>query len=58
MTYKQAQSVGAQVRRTEQGTRIQYWKIADQVPVKDANAKAIFDGSLVISVVYNLLIRS
>jgi antirestriction protein ArdC len=43
MTREQAQSVGAQVRGGEQGTRIQYWKIADQVPIKDANGNSMLD---------------
>jgi antirestriction protein ArdC len=38
MTYKQAQGVGAQVRRGEKGTLVQYWKLTDQIPVKDERA--------------------
>jgi antirestriction protein ArdC len=44
MTYKQSQSVGAQVRRGEKGTLVQYWKFSDQVPVKDARGKLVRDG--------------
>ncbi|NCA72149.1 MAG: DUF1738 domain-containing protein [Sphingobacteriia bacterium] len=43
MTYKQAQSVGAQVRRGEKGTLVQYWKLNDQVPVKDERGKPLTD---------------
>ena len=43
MTYKQAQSVGAQVRRGEKGTLVQYWKFNDQVPVKDERGKPLTD---------------
>jgi hypothetical protein len=43
MTDKQAQSVGAQVRGEEQGTRIQYWKLTDQVPIKDPNGRPMLD---------------
>ena len=44
MTYKQAQSIDAQVRRGEQGTLVQYWKFSDQIPVKDERGKPIRDG--------------
>ncbi|WP_245932105.1 ArdC-like ssDNA-binding domain-containing protein [Legionella geestiana] len=30
MTYKQAETLGAQVRRGEKGTMIQYWKFAEE----------------------------
>jgi antirestriction protein ArdC len=43
MTCKQAQSVGARVRGEEQGTRIQYWKLTDQVPLKDGNGRPMLD---------------
>jgi antirestriction protein ArdC len=43
MTYKQAQSIGAQVQRGEKGTLVQYWKFRDKVPKKDANGKVILD---------------
>ena len=47
MTYKQAQTVSAQVNKGERGTLIQYWKLFDRVPKKDENGKAIIaeDGS-------------
>jgi antirestriction protein ArdC len=43
MTYKQAQGVGAQVRRGEKGTLVQYWKFNDQIPVKDERGKPLKD---------------
>jgi len=43
MTYKQAQGVGAQVRRGEKGTLVQYWKLNDQIPVKDERGKPLTD---------------
>ena len=39
MTYKQAQSLKAQVRRGEKGTLVQYWKLSDRVPVTDERGK-------------------
>ena len=44
MTYKQANSVDAQVRRGEKGTLVQYWKLTDQIPVKDERGKPLLDG--------------
>jgi putative DNA primase/helicase len=49
MTYKQATAVGAQVRKGEKGTPIQYWKFneeqtktgADGKPVLDARGEAV-----------------
>ncbi len=49
MTYKQATAMGAQVRKGEQGTAIQYWKTTEQInkldqygkPVKDEQGKPI-----------------
>jgi antirestriction protein ArdC len=43
MTYKQAQGVGAQVRRGEKGTLVQYWTLNDQIPVKDERGKPLKD---------------
>ncbi|EPZ4631271.1 zincin-like metallopeptidase domain-containing protein [Escherichia coli] len=43
MTYKQAQSVNAQVKRGESGTLIQYFKFQDQVPKLDASGKPEID---------------
>jgi putative DNA primase/helicase len=44
MTYKQAESVGAQVRKGEKGTTIQYWKFAEEEPLRHADGTAIIDG--------------
>ena len=44
MTYKQAQSVKAQLRKGEKGTLVQYWKFNDRVPVKDERGKPVRDG--------------
>lgn len=43
MTYKQAQSIGAQVMKGQKGTLIQYWKFQDTVIAKDDNGKPILD---------------
>ena len=45
MTYKQAQDVGAQVRKGEKGTGIQYWKFNDERVVKDENGKPRIDSN-------------
>jgi len=39
--YKQAQSVGAQVRKGEKGTQVQYWKFSEKVPALDKQNKPI-----------------
>ena len=44
MTYKQAQSIEAQVRKGEKSTLVQYWKLNDKVPVKDERGKPVRDG--------------
>ncbi|WP_419652536.1 zincin-like metallopeptidase domain-containing protein [Thiolapillus sp.] len=41
MTYKQAQSIGAQVRKGEKGTLIQYWKFTEEKIKRDANGKPV-----------------
>ncbi|CAK7035933.1 MAG: DNA primase TraC [Bacteroides sp.] len=41
MTYKQAQSVDAQVMKGEKGTLIQYWKFSETKPVLDAAGNPI-----------------
>jgi antirestriction protein ArdC len=41
MTYKQAASIGAQVRKGEKGTLVQYWKFREEIPVKDAAGKPV-----------------
>ncbi len=43
MTYKQAKGVGAQVRQGEKGTLVQYWKLTDQIAVKDERGKPLKD---------------
>lgn len=45
MTYKQAQSIGAQVMKGEKGTLIQYWKFTDQIPKRDQNGKVEIDAN-------------
>lgn len=42
-TYKQAQSLDAQVMKGEHGTLIQYFKKFDRVPVKDEQGKPVKD---------------
>jgi len=41
MTYKQAQSVDAQVNRGERGTTIQYWKFNNEKAVRGADGKTV-----------------
>lgn len=43
MTYKQAQSIGAYVRRGERGTRIQYWKFTETRIKTDEEGKPVLD---------------
>lgn len=43
MTYKQAETAGAQVRRGEKGTTIQYWKFTDEKAKTDEQGKPMFD---------------
>jgi antirestriction protein ArdC/phage/plasmid primase-like uncharacterized protein len=43
MTYKQATEAGAQVRKGEKGTGIQYWKFTDEHIKKDEAGKPILD---------------
>jgi len=43
MTYKQASAVGAQVRKGEQGTPIQYWKFSDEQIKTDPDGKPVLD---------------
>lgn len=44
MTYKQAKAAGAQVRKGEKGTTIQYWKFSDEQKKFDANGRPVLDG--------------
>lgn len=41
MTYKQAEAVGAQVRKGEKGTLVQYWMWRDERPVVDERGAAV-----------------
>lgn len=43
MTYKQAQDMGAQVRKGSKGTHIVYWKFHDEKPMLDENGKPVLD---------------
>ncbi len=43
MTYKQAETAGAQVRRGEKGTTIQYWKFTEEKTKTDEQGKPMFD---------------
>ena len=45
LTYKQAQAEGAQVRRGEKGTLVQYWKFEEERPVKGADGKPVLDAT-------------
>ena len=44
MTYKQATEAGAQVRKGEKGTGVQYWKFNEEHIKKDADGKPVLDG--------------
>lgn len=43
MTYKQAAAAGAQVRKGEKGTPVQYWKFTEQQTKLDDNGKPALD---------------
>lgn len=43
LTYKQAEAIGAQVKKGERGTGIIYWKFDDEKPLKDESGKPIRD---------------
>lgn len=43
LTYNQAQAIGAQVRRGESGTPIQYWKFSEEQVKRDEAGKPIKD---------------
>ena len=45
LTYIQANSVGAQVRRGERGTQVQFWKYEDLQARKDQNGNPILDAA-------------
>jgi putative DNA primase/helicase len=44
MTYKQAAAAGAQVRKGEKGTSVQYWKFSEEQEKRDEHGKPILDG--------------
>ena len=44
MTYKQATEAGAQVRKGEKGTGVQYWKFTEEHIEKDGDGKPVLDG--------------
>lgn len=43
MTYKQAAAAGAQVRKGEKGSLVQYWKFDEEQTLKDAQGKPVKD---------------
>jgi len=43
LTYKQAASVGAQIRKGESGTPVQYWQYEEMRAVRDDQGKAVMD---------------
>ncbi len=45
MTYKQADSVGAQVRKGERGTSVQYWKFSEERNRLDGSGSPVSDAS-------------
>ena len=42
-TYKQAQELGAQVKKGSKGTTVQYWKFRDEQVLKDEQGKPLLD---------------
>lgn len=45
MTYKQAAAQGAQVRKGEKGTLVQYWKFKEEQDKLDADGKPVLDAA-------------
>ena len=43
LTYKQAQAAGAQVRKGEKGTPVQYWKFSEERNQVDSHGKPVLD---------------
>lgn len=43
LTYKQAQSIDAQVRKGEKGTTVQYWKFSEEKIKKDESGNPVLD---------------
>ena len=44
MTYKQAAAAGAQVRKGEHGTAVQYWKFSEEQALRDEHGRPVLDG--------------
>lgn len=45
LTFNQAKAVGAQVRKGEKSTSIQYWKFEEEQTKRDENKKPVLDGN-------------
>ena len=43
LTYKQAEQLGAQVKRGEKGTRVEYWKFDERRKLLDENGRPVLD---------------
>ena len=43
LTYKQANTMDAQVKKGEKGTQVQYWKFSEERNKKDENGKPVFN---------------
>ncbi len=43
LTYKQAEAVGAQVKKGERGTPVQYWKFSDEYEKRDEQGRPVLD---------------
>ena len=43
MTYEQAKSVGAQVRKGEKGSLLRFYKFSEDVPITDSEGRPVFD---------------
>jgi putative DNA primase/helicase len=44
MTYRQAAAAGAQVRKGEKGTPVQYWKFSEEQAMRDERGQPVRDG--------------
>lgn len=45
LTYKQATSIGAQVKKGEKGTSVEYWKFEEEYIKKDKDGKEVLDSN-------------
>jgi antirestriction protein ArdC/phage/plasmid primase-like uncharacterized protein/predicted RNA methylase len=56
LTYKQAEKIGAQVKRGEKGTRVEYWKFEDRERLLDDNGQPVLDdqGKPVVAIIEKL----